>query len=541
MSRSWSAPVRWSMGVAVMVLAGCGGQKEPPAKPSETLPAKTDKTIEPLKIPPTVAGPDHLDLIPANATGFVTIRVGDIWASDLATKLRAVLPKEALKDITEFEAKVGVPIGEVRRVSVIAYGDPKAGPPLGIVSTARPVTASSIKKLIGPEADEKTVDGLKVFSALSEKDVYVHLANENLFLVGKVPDIQKTLKKEGGSGVLGAAVAAAKEHHVVAAGDAAAVLKDVKKNVPPEAKQFGPLFEVQIATVTVDVTQDVMVNGSLRFPGDEAAQKGVKVLDGLVAIARLGLGTIGDAELEKKAGDVLDALSLKQQGDSVNLAFQAKGAEIVETVKAGVPKAQAAANRTTAQNNLKQIGLAMLNHESAYQTFPAAAISSADGKPLLSWRVAILPFIEQEELYKQFKLDEPWDSPANKKLIDKMPKIYALPGVTDPAGATHFRVFLGPMAAFEGNKGVSFRSFADGSSNTFLVVEAADAVPWTKPEELAFDAAKPLPKLGAQSPNGFSAVLGDGSVHFVKKTVSEKTLKALITRNAGDLPGQDWK
>src|SRR5262249_34008276 len=74
------------------------------------------------------------------------------------------------------------------------------------------------------------------------------------------------------------------------------------------------------------------------------------------------------------------------------------------------------ANRKQSQNNLKLIGLAFHNYLSTYGVFPASASFKKGKKPLLSWRVAILPFIEQEALYKKFKLDEPWDSPHNKKL-----------------------------------------------------------------------------------------------------------------------------
>src|SRR5262245_59728137 len=83
------------------------------------------------------------------------------------------------------------------------------------------------------------------------------------------------------------------------------------------------------------------------------------------------------------------------------------------------------AHRRTSQNNLKMVRLAMHNFHDAMGRFPAATAYAKNGKPLLSWRVAILPYIEEDALYRQFKLDEPWDSPHNKKLIAKMPKIYA--------------------------------------------------------------------------------------------------------------------
>lgn len=92
-----------------------------------------------------------------------------------------------------------------------------------------------------------------------------------------------------------------------------------------------------------------------------------------------------------------------------------------------IAQAREAARRSTCKNNLKMIGLAMHNHHSVHGQFPAAASMSTDGKPLLSWRVQLLPFLNAASLYNEFKLDEPWDSAHNKKLIAQMPAVFACP------------------------------------------------------------------------------------------------------------------
>src|SRR5262249_40828100 len=144
------------------------------------------------------------------------------------------------------------------------------------------------------------------------------------------------------------------------------------------------------------------------------------------------------------------------------------------------------------------------------------------------------PYIEQEELYKQFKLDEPWDSPHNKKLLAKMPKVYAAPG--QPKGhVTHYRAFTGPGTMFEGRKGVGIRDVPDGTSNTIFVVEAKQAVPWTRPDAFPYDPKKPLPALGGLFEKGFHIALVDGSVRFVSDRVKEKVVRAMITRNGGEV------
>ena len=118
-----------------------------------------------------------------------------------------------------------------------------------------------------------------------------------------------------------------------------------------------------------------------------------------------------------------------------------------------VQSAREAARRAQCTNNLKQMALAMFNYESATGAFPKPALTDKDGKPLLSWRVAILPYIEQNGLYNRFHLDEPWDSPHNKELIKEMPQTFVCPSRFNvEPGSTTYRVFVGDGAFFEKGK-----------------------------------------------------------------------------------------
>jgi hypothetical protein len=210
-------------------------------------------------------------------------------------------------------------------------------------------------------------------------------------------------------------------------------------------------------------------------------------------------------------------------------------------------------DRKNSALNLQQIGLAFHNFHGTYgeKGFPADAIYSKAGKPLLSWRVALLPFVEEDKLFSEFKLNEPWDSAHNKKLLARIPKIYAptISGKPAKPNATFYQVFTGPDTPFNprsvrGESPMSLgprfpHSFTDGSSNTLLVVEAGEAVPWSKPADLVYDAKKPVPKLGGLFPEGFQAVLADGSVKFFGRKLEEKELRALITPSGGEVI--NWK
>lgn len=201
-----------------------------------------------------------------------------------------------------------------------------------------------------------------------------------------------------------------------------------------------------------------------------------------------------------------------------------------------------AASRTQSHNCLKQMAIAMEGYQTIEKNLPPAAIYDRQGQPLLSWRVLILPYIEQEMLYKEFHLAEPWDSPHNLRLLLRMPRIYSRDGSWNAkVYRTPYQVFVGNGAAFEGKRGLRLpEDFPDGTANTLLIVEAAELVPWTKPADLPFDRKRPLPALGYSYPPVFLAALADGSVRSIHRQLSETTLRAAITRNGGETLGPDW-
>ena len=196
--------------------------------------------------------------------------------------------------------------------------------------------------------------------------------------------------------------------------------------------------------------------------------------------------------------------------------------------------------RAAAANSLKQILLALHNFHDANGALPAG-YADATGKPGLSWRVAVLPYLEQDGLFRQFKLNEAWDSPHNKALISAMPTTFAPPR-TNTNGYTFYRGFSGPGTwlppqATPGQPGqlllgARFTQFRDGLSNTIVVAEAYYPVIWTKPDELAFT-PQSVPKLGGVFSNGFMAGMGDGSTKYVKKNVETRMLANAIGIDEG--------
>ena len=220
--------------------------------------------------------------------------------------------------------------------------------------------------------------------------------------------------------------------------------------------------------------------------------------------------------------------------------FAAAGLLVLPAIAAPVPKdegngelpAPTEKQLAVSQGKLKQILFAIYHYSSAHNDhLPNNAYSKAS-KPLLSWRVAILPYIEEEPLYKKFKLDEPWDSDTNKNLIAKLPKLYAPIRVKAKEGETFYRVFTG-QGLFGLNAKYTIGDIPDGSSNTGLVFEAGEPVIWTKPDDLEYDAKKPLPKLGGLFDGVCHVGVGDGSVYRLRKNPDEKLMRLLIQPDDG--------
>jgi hypothetical protein len=197
----------------------------------------------------------------------------------------------------------------------------------------------------------------------------------------------------------------------------------------------------------------------------------------------------------------------------------------------------AGAQTNVSTNNLKQIGIAMHNFHDVHKRFPAADGAGKDKKPKLSWRVHILPFVEQQALFNQFKLDEPWDSEHNKKLIDKMPKLYAAPGSkVAEKHMTNYVTVRGPNTMFPPGQAIRMAQIRDGTSNTAMVLEVDDehAVIWTRPDDFEPDKDNPLKGVVGLRNRKFLVLMGDAAVLPLSDTLSKETIHAIFTRDGGE-------
>jgi prepilin-type processing-associated H-X9-DG protein len=221
------------------------------------------------------------------------------------------------------------------------------------------------------------------------------------------------------------------------------------------------------------------------------------------------------------------------------VVFLLCGGVLVALLLPAVQAAREAARRTQCNNNLKQIALAFHNYHDTYGTLPPAYIPDENGKPMHSWRVLILPFLEYGWIHEQYNFDEPWDSPGNRALTDMPIPVFTCPSSGDSVDSfqTNYMVITGPGTVFDGAKAAKFADIKDGTSNTLLVVEVtATGTKWAEPVDL--DASTLSPPFstggpgnaGSRHPGGMNAAMCDGSVQFLTGTIAPQTFDALITK-----------
>jgi hypothetical protein len=225
----------------------------------------------------------------------------------------------------------------------------------------------------------------------------------------------------------------------------------------------------------------------------------------------------------------------------VRLSLDALGqtAEVLECLNAGAHSAATDLGQQRVKTRLKRILLGMHYYHDRYSAFPPhAEVRDAQGRSKLSWRVHLLPFLGQQELYDQFHLNEEWDSPHNRDLLERMPRIYGQ-GIFDdqtsqsiPTGYTTIVAPVGAGTVFGGDKAVSFRDMGDGTSNTVALVEVKPelAVPWTAPQDYVFDPQAPASGMRCWPPDGkVLAAFADGSVRALSSRLKAEQYKAVFT------------
>lgn len=426
------------------------------------------------------------------------------------------------------------------------YGTtPEAGPVIAI-TVATPLLPLETAEQILDKAERKSHEGRDYYSSGEWAVAY---PAENTVLVGGEAKVLKMLTaaaKAGTSPLAKQLQSAAQPFDVLVTVDLAsqANLRDAAIQQQP---MLGALGNVDLVTLAGSLTgaagdPAIRLDGATR---DENAAKAIAgMVNGLVLTQLKGVAMQAAQDPEasdetKQLREILmpgiQTLEMKTEGNTVSFVWPIPEGfdRVPELLKPELRKLGQAQKQSERKNDFKQIGLAFHNFHDTFQAFPAAGSAKIGQngdpeQPGLSWRVHILPYLDQAPLYNQFKQDEPWDSEHNMALIEQMPDIYKVKGIEE-AGKTSVHVFTGKGAPFADLAAPKIANFVDGLSNILLVVEAGPdtAEIWTKPGGLDFDLEDPLKALG-EIGESFYAVFGDGFVRQLPKTIEPNTLRKLI-------------
>lgn len=487
----------------------------------------------------------------------------------LAQPAMAMVPRELLEVFGRKE--MGLNLLELERLLIVvdkveSFNTPEPPGFAVIAEFSAPQTLGGRLASQLPAVEEA---GEKVWQL--DPSAQLRQVNPQTFALGMSEFLSEVLLGQSGTGAVGKALlAAGADEHLTVVVDWASLRPALEEALPPEDQvppPFRGFLDVPDLISQLTLRHSWSDQGISELRLETASAEDADRLERLMRAAVNNLQQIAlplllnELQLqdedyqqallafgERLAADLKSGVEASRTGNAFVLNLkqnsQVMSVSVIGTLTGlllpAVQSVREAARRTEATNNLRQLMIGILNYESAYQHFPLQAIAGPDGKKLLSWRVALLPFLEEVELYQQFHLDEPWDSEHNLKLLEKMPAVYRSPNVT-LSGETLYLAVTGSGTAFEAGKKLRLRDVTDGLSNTIGLVEVAPsaAVPWTKPEDFTFAGDDDLSALAGFRPGGFLVAFLDGSTRLIAKSVGSETLRRLFLVNDGEVIG-DW-
>jgi hypothetical protein len=527
-----------------------------------------------IAAPAFAQAPPGADVVPTNAFAFVSFKIADLWDAPGAQAAPSTLPNS-------FTSAFGIQPAELERITLFWPWVPSADDqwvPFAILTSRKPYDPAKVVRAMKAnvprrpgerppmeEGDTPEVGDLYYlgsrFYNLRFAAVYL-LTDRTVLLLpefdGERHGWQMTalaaqLLGKQPDGPLAGPLTAAGKHTFVAAARLDRAQAAVRRYDPDGAASplapFRPLLKAKLIEVTADAGERVNIVAKLTFPDAESARKAEPVLKTLF---QLGVGQLDGWRKEVEAdpglkehgpllagaGKSLDAAEVKADGATVRAVTAAEFGGYVKVVTAATALVRDSAARHRDQNSLKILGLAIHNFHDVNGRLPADIVDK-DGKPLLSWRAELLPYLEHDQLWRRLDRTKAWDDPANKEVLDHMPTYYQMTARDAGTGKTYFQMFTAPKAGpgspllVPGRK-TTLANINDGTSNTLMVVEAADPVVWLKPGDIPFD-PKNLPKLGSPTRGQFPVLFCDGSVRELQRSkLTDDILRALITINGGE-------
>ncbi|MGB0599970.1 MAG: DUF1559 domain-containing protein [Rubripirellula sp.] len=494
--------------------------------------------------------------LPPDAVATIALAVSDTMASPAAE----LYPTEVAD--AWCEQNFGIAAHDINQIQVV-FGGPGPNGPMGgvVISFNADFDARGLNSELVDVQQPIDVDGHTAYEIAAMPGMVMHAKDSRTVLLASENYLTVMLgaAKQESRGTLATMAASIPQKGTLTAMTLIepvrpmlnGLLQMQTEQIPAPFRGFTRMPDlIDVVLVRLDLQDPEEGMKLVMVAGDEAKadeclatmKQGMQAAQEMI-LAQMSQGVNLDDPVGRATGQYMQRLSdhyigmmtPKQDGRRLMIKAKASQGMAVQGVLVGlllpaVQAAREASRRMSSSNNMKQIGLAIHNYHSAYRKMPQN-ITGEDGTVLLSWRVAILPFIEELDLYREFKLDEPWDSPHNIKLMEKMPAVLKHPAIPTAAGTTVYQRPAG-KAFMPADGELRFRDVTDGLSNTIMVVESLGqgAEPWTKPSDIQLDSDQPLEALQDGTREGFNVLLADGAVLYLTNSIDPVTFKALLTR-----------
>tara|TARA_R110002111_G_scaffold153375_1_gene220209 strand:- start:177154 stop:179835 length:2682 start_codon:yes stop_codon:yes gene_type:complete len=536
-----------------MVAVGIRGDRVSIAQDALSAANKSNDTkTEPEKF--------RIDFVPENALAVIALRPAQILTQDSMKPIRNLLKQDEIKNSKDAEI-FGLKLKEIETAVVIILAPEAPVSSLEfsalVLHTNKVIDREAAVEIKGGTIQVTQYKGQTYLKNTSgpHPEIRLFLDDHTLLYTSREQDMHTMIDamQKGGTrrwakqwqSVMNDSVAGMIDMRVARAmvGDEPARLA---AGNAPVLGMISPIWEnTDVVSFGLTINQNLSLNATLSQTQNGGSVKAT--LDAVLTLARNMLSQMKQnqtgANVQERlalmslvgvAEQAMDSTRVTQKGEDVTLAAALpddSDAQMVALLAPAIMQAREATRRAESMNNLKQIILALHNYYDVHKHFPPAVVIGPDGKTPHSWRVAILPYLDQQALYDQYHLDEPWNSQHNLKIAKTLVPAFHNPNDDKPANASYF-VVVGKNTAFGAKAGITFQEVTDGLSNTIAVVEAKRDIPWTKPEDIPYD-GKTLPKLGGFFPSGYNVGFCDGAVRFISENLDQKTLIILLIINDG--------
>lgn len=525
--------------------------------------------------------PADLALVPPDSQVFVSFRLAELVEQEGVKRLLQVLAKypKIFTDVTspevEFEREFTLKPAEVERITLVptvaANGDSVA-----IITTTKPYSEETVLKRFGPGTQRKSSQGKEYHVAGPPRRTAVHFLSDRIILFGdSEAPLQQFLQQPSAppasrdwraaldlaahryQGVVGVNLQSPKvQSFLQTAAQTVFSLYGVKHQLAfaKDLHAATLLFNLRSAALSGDRLE---LRLQLAFADAERSRRGATEVRALVTTVQKPLqNQVREIARNPRLADLastttkmpreafkwifqfleqftlaLQDIDIRAEGNVVDVRLPHLAIDLAgfgTLMVEGAKMAEQAGKMAIDSANLIRLGLALQDYVANHKHLPPAALYSPTGQPLLSWRVALLPYLDRKNLYQRFNLSESWDGPNNQKLLQEMPEVFGRSGSNPPGFTCSYRAIVGPGTCFEGTQGLPLAAISDGPAQTMAVIKATTAVPWTKPDEITYAPNQPLPMLGEL------AIFANGSVRRLDPGCDEAMRRALVTRNGGE-------